>query len=133
MAKITVIGNIGKGGANLRKVNNSGREDFVADFQVAENYKKRNGETITQWHKVTIWRGFAEKLAPYLTEGRKVLVQGTVTAKIRPKKDGTSVAYLDIQAEDITLLDGKKPGGELPAEVMEEVSEEIVEEATPWD
>ena len=125
--KCTFKGNIGKD-AQLRKVHNGDREDSVLSFWVAENKKKRNGEQKTLWHKVTIWRGYAETMAQYLKEGRKVFVTGEGEAKCYTNKQNQIVPYIDVQADEIELLDGKKPEDTPP-----EVEETEVEEGTPWD
>lgn len=114
MAKITFKGNIGKD-AVLRKVQNGDHMDSVLSIWVAENIKKRDGSKKAVWHKVTLWRGFAEALAPYLKAGRRIEVEGrSVKADWYKDRNGAIVPYLDIQADEIELLDGKKPEDDLP-------------------
>lgn len=127
--KITLIGNIGKD-AQLRKVHNGEREDSVLSVWVAENIKKRSGEVTPVWTKVTIWRGYAEAMAQYLTKGRKILVEGTGKPAFYTNKQNQVVPYLDVQASNIELLDGKKPENTPPEE--ESNPEEIAEDAMPW-
>jgi len=125
----TTMGNIGKD-ATLRKVNVNGVETSVCSFWIAENIKKRDNTVRTLWHKVTIWRGYAEAMVQYLKSGRHVYVTGTVEAKTYTSKDNRIVPYIDIQASEIKLLDSKKDD-DVPPET--EVSEENAEEETPWD
>jgi len=123
---ISVIGNIGNG-AELRKVNVNGVETAVCSFWMAENFKKRDGSTKTTWHKVTVWRKYAEVMAQYLTKGRKILVTAeNAEAKTYTDKENRIRPYIDIQASKIELLDGKKP-----EETEPEV--EVEDESTPWD
>ena len=123
---ISVIGNIGNG-AELRKVNVDGVETAVCSFWVAENIKKRDGSVKTTWHKVTIWRKYAEAMAKWLTKGRKILVTAeNAEAKTYTDKENRIRPYIDIQASKIELLDGKKP-----EETEPEV--EVEDESTPWD
>lgn len=123
---ISVIGNIGNG-AELRKVNVNGVETAVCSFWMAENFKKRDGTTKTTWHKVTVWRKYAEVMAQYLTKGRKILVTAeNAEAKTYTDKENRIRPYIDIQASKIELLDGKKP-----EETEPEV--EVEDESTPWD
>lgn len=122
---INLIGNIGKD-AELRKVNVGGVETAVLSFWVAENNRKRDGSQETLWHKVTIWRNYAETMAQYLKSGRKVFVTGTAKADSYTK-DNMVHPYISVQASEIKLLDGKKPEEEVAAD------EEAVEESTPWD
>lgn len=128
--KITVVGNVGKV-EELRKVNNGGREDSVLSFWIAENITKRDGSREARWHKVTLWRKYAETMAKYVTVGRKIMVNASnVKAKAYTNKQSQIVPYIDIQADDVELLD-RKPQEEAPEEV--ETTAEIVEDATPWD
>lgn len=130
--KTTFVGNIGKD-AEIRKVNNAGREDSVCSFWVAENLTKRDGTKKTLWHKVTIWRGYAETMAQYLKAGRKVLIQGTAKANVYTNKANQLVPYIDIQADEITLLDAKR-SEEAPEETTAPAqTQEVVEsEEMPW-
>lgn len=125
--KANFIGNIGKD-AVLRKVHNGDREDSVLSIWVAENNKKRDGSTKTEWHKVTIWRGYAETMAQYLKAGRKVYVEGTAKASSYTTQDNRIVPYVDVQASELRLLDSR-PDEEVPPEVTEEATES---EETPF-
>ena len=125
-----LTGNVGKVDA-LRKVKNGEREDSVLSFWVAENYTKRDGSKQARWHKVTIWRGYADTMAKYLTVGRKIQVTAeNVQAKAYTNKQNQIVPYIDIQANKVELLD-RKPQEEAPEEA--ETVAEIVEDGTPWD
>ena len=134
MANISFDGNIGKT-AELRTVQNGERQDSVTSIWVAENKKKRDkktGEMITvaKWHKVTLWRGFAESLAPYLTAGRHVLVEGDGFATHYVNRANQIVDYIDVTASKLKLLD-RKAGEDVPDGNGEENEPVVVE--TPWD
>lgn len=111
MAKITVKGYIGKD-AELRTANVGDVQTSVCDFWVGENVKKRSGETKTIWHKVTIWRKYAETMAPYLKSGRKVQVEGFAEPKQYTTRENVITPYISIQADDIDLLDAPKTESE---------------------
>jgi single-strand DNA-binding protein len=119
------MGNIGKD-AQLRKVKVGENEVSVLSVWVAENIKKRDGSTKAIWHKVTIWRGYAEAMAQYLKSGRLVFVTGTAEAKSYTTQDNRLVPYIDVQASEIKLLDGKKPEEDVPPEAA------ATDEETPW-
>lgn len=126
--KITFKGNIGKD-AVLRTVTNGDRQDSVCDIWVAENIRSRNSDTQkTLWHKVTIWRKYAETMAQYLKTGRKIEVSGNAEAKYYTTKDGRIMPYVAVQNAEIEFLD--RPVTEQPPEVAEEPE---VEEGYPWD
>ena len=120
--KTTFIGNVGKD-AVLRKVNNGDRQDSVLSIWVAENIPKRDGSTKTEWHKVTIWRGYAETMAQYLKAGRKVYVEGTAKANSYTTQDNRIVPYIDVQATELKLLDSK-PKEDVPPETADTDSED---------
>lgn len=122
---ITFMGNIGKD-AQLRKVKVGENEVSVLSVWVAENIKKRDGSTRAVWHKVTIWRGYAEAMAQYLKSGRLVFVTGTAEAKSYTTQDNRLVPYIDVQASEIKLLDAKKPEEDVPPEAA------VTDEETPW-
>ena len=130
---ITVKGNTNKG-AELRKVHNGDREDSVLSFWLAENIKKRDGSVKTLWHKVTVWRGYADTIARLLGgESRKALVTGTGEAKTYTTRDNRIMPYIDIQATEVEFLDDKRPE-QVPPEVEGNAEEgfEAVETA-PWE
>lgn len=131
MAKITVKGNIGKD-AVLRTVTNGDREDSVCSIWICENVKKRDGSYKPVWHKVTIWRKYAEVMAKYLKAGRKVEVTGrSVKADWYKDRNGAVVPFLDIQAEEIDLLDSKRPEEDVPPETAGEEEDPLA--GTPFD
>ena len=109
MAKITVKGFIGAD-AELRTVGEEGNTYSVCDFRICDNVKLRNGTTRAVWYKVTIWRKYAEVMAPLLKSGRKVQVEGTIVdePKVYMTKDNQARAYVNIQGDDIDLLDAPK-------------------------
>jgi len=126
---ITFDGNIGKD-ATLRTVKVGGEDTKVCSFWVAENISKRDGSNKTLWHKVTIWRGYAEKMAQYLKKGRHVLVEGYAEAKTYTTQDNRIVPYIDVQpgiGGKMKLLD-KNTAEEVPPE-----AEAAADMETPWD
>jgi single-stranded DNA-binding protein len=134
MATITFDGNVGKT-AELRTVKVNGADTKVCSFWVGENISKRDGSKKTIWHKVTLWRGYAEKMAQYLTTGRHVLVEGYAEAKTYTTKDNRIVPYMDVQpgiGGKVKLLD-RKNDDELPPETEEATEPTVSEEEAPWD
>ena len=118
--KINFKGYVGKD-AELRKVMIDKTETSVCDVWVAENIGR--GETKkTEWHKVTLWRGYAEKMAPWLTKGRRVEVTGAGTAKAYTTKAGQIVPYIQVsvangEVEFLDLPDKQDKAPEPEAEV----------------
>lgn len=138
--RVEFSGNIGKD-AQIKKVQNGDRQDSVVTIWVAENLKKRDGSTKTLWHKVTIWRGYADSLAPYLKAGRKIQVHGkmqaasyTRTVTENGKTTQQIVPYADVQADEITLLDRPETEDVPPTETTEATAEaaDVEVSDTPW-
>lgn len=101
--KVTFKGNIGRD-AQLRKFG-EGENDFVCSFPVGEHIKTASG-TKTVWRTVTIWRSYAKAMAPWLTKGRKVFIEGKVTDKVDIyTRNNTTTATIVVYADDIDLLD----------------------------
>jgi len=99
-----------------------------------ESYNGRNWE-ITTWWRVTCWRGLAETVNSYLSKGRQVFVEGTVSGEasdgtLNPRvwsgQDGVARASFELTAQTIKFLGGREesagasPMGEPPPEGYEE-------------
>ena len=58
----------------------------VCDLSLATNkfYKDASGEkqTLTEWHRVTVWGNDAENAAQYLSKGRQVYIQGSLKTDV---------------------------------------------------
>lgn len=102
MQKITFIGNLCHD-PQLRTTDNG---TAVCSFTVAVNrrFKDQNGETVTDFFRVTTWRQLAESCGKYLTKGRKVAVIGELQARMYDGKDGEKRMSLDVQADEVEFL-----------------------------
>ena len=87
----------------------------VANFSVATNRKWTNADSTpgeeTCWFRVTTWGRLAEVCNEYLTKGRQVLVEGTMTPdadtggpKVWTRKDGTAGASFEVRASVVKFL-----------------------------
>ncbi len=104
--KVILVGNLGRDAET--KFTSSGVA--VTRFSVAtmERWKdKQTGEwkEETEWHNVTQWR--AENLAPYLTKGKQVYVEGKMKTRSY-EKDGEKRYSTEVVADDVVLLGGGK-------------------------
>jgi single-strand DNA-binding protein len=124
--EIRFDGNLGKD-AVIGLVGEAEHQYSRCYFWVAENVQKRDNTTKTLWHKVTIWRGFAEKMAEYLKKGRHVWVEGTAEAKFYTDNNNAIRPYIDVQASKIRFMD-EKPADQTPPEEAT-----VTEDETPWD
>jgi single-strand DNA-binding protein len=109
MIKMQIIGRLGKD-CVVNTVNGKN----VINFSVAhsEKYKDSQG---TQQEK-TIWVDCAywtdrTAVAPYLTKGTMVFVEGQPEARSFQRNDGTPGASLSLRVRDLQLLGGRSDSG----------------------
>lgn len=89
----------------------------VANLTVAVNDRRRNKQTgewedVPQWVDCTLLGTRAEKLAPYLTKGTKVSIQGKLHYSSW-EKDGQKRSKLDVTIDEIEFMsrDSQQQGG----------------------
>ena len=58
---------------------------------------------------MVLWRG--ENVAPYLTKGKQVYVEGRLQTRSYDDKDGKKVWTTEVVADDVILLGGRGEGG----------------------
>lgn len=96
-------------GADERSFGYVGNGQARANFSIAVNHSKKNGE---QWvdevdyFSITVWGKTAENLKPYLTKGKQVCVVGHLKQD-RWEKDGQKQSRVSIVADNVQLLGGK--------------------------
>ena len=108
--KVILVGNLGKDAET--KFTPGGAA--VTTFSVATTRRwkdQQSGEfkEETEWSRVTLWR--AENVAPYLTKGKQVYVEGRLHTRSYDDKDGKKVYATDVVADDVILLGGKGSEG----------------------
>jgi single-strand DNA-binding protein len=118
MIKMQVIGNLGKD-CVVNTVNGKN----VINFTVAhtEKYKDSQGnqQEKTTWVDCAYWSD-RTAIAPYLTKGQKVYVEGSPEVRSFTRNDGTSGASLSLRVRDVELLGsrgetGGRSEGPMPA------------------
>ncbi|MBI3473239.1 MAG: single-stranded DNA-binding protein [Candidatus Solibacter usitatus] len=82
----------------------------VASFTLATNRRwkdQQSGEwkEETDWHNIVYWR--AENIAPYLTKGTQVYVEGRLQTRNYENKEGRKVYVTEVVADDLLLLGGR--------------------------
>lgn len=99
MQTIIIAGNVG----NVKEVRDVG-DDCVLNFSIAvDNGKDKNGERReSTWFDCSLWGKRARSLAPYITTGSKLTVQGRPTARAHDGK-----AYLGVNVSDLTFMSSK--------------------------
>jgi single-strand DNA-binding protein len=111
--QVTLMGNLTRD-PELRQIP-SGQS--VCSFSLALNrsYKDASGEwqEATDFVDVVAWAALGERVAQYLTKGRRCLVQGRLQSR-NWEQDGQKRNKVEVLANDVTFLDGN-PNGDNPA------------------
>lgn len=106
MIKLQVIGRLGKD-CVVNTVNGKN----VINFTVAHSEKFRdsqgNNQEKTTWVDCAYWTD-RTAVAPYLTKGQQVYVEGTPEVRTFTRNDGTSGATLSMRVREVQLLGGRE-------------------------
>src|SRR5437764_2985719 len=104
--KVILIGHLGRDA----ETSYTASQVAVTKFSVATSRRwkdQQSGEwkEETDWSRVTLWRG--ENVAPYLTKGKQVYVEGRLQTRSYDDKDGKKVWATDVVADEVILLGGR--------------------------
>jgi len=87
----------------------------VTSFSLALNraYKDSGGEwqEVTDYIDCVCWGPLAERVAQYLSKGRRCLVQGRLQSRSW-EQDGNKRSKVEVLANDVTFLDSRGAGGD---------------------
>lgn len=108
--KVILVGHLGKDAET--KFTPSGAS--VSNFTLATSRRWKDQQTNdwkeeTDWHNIVLWR--AENLAPYLTKGKQVYVEGRLQTRSYDDKEGKKRYFTEVVADDVILLGGRGEGG----------------------
>jgi len=108
--KVILIGHLGRDAETAYTAS----QVAVTKFSVATNRRWKDQATgewkeETDWSRVVLWRG--ENVAPYLTKGTQVYVEGRLQTRSYDDKDGKKVWATDVIAEEVILLGGRGQAG----------------------
>jgi len=70
---------------------------------VARGFKREDG---TDWINCSLFGERAEKLAPYLIKGTKVLVEGVIRINLY-EKDGAKKSFTEVLVNNVEFIGGK--------------------------
>ena len=86
----------------------------VAKFGIAVNrrFSNADGERVTDFFNVVVWRTQAENCAKYLKKGSKVAVVGELQNRTYEAQDGTKRYVTEIQADEVEFLSARQAGDE---------------------
>jgi single-strand DNA-binding protein len=105
--KVILVGNLGRD-ADLRTTPN-GSAVSTLSLATSEQWNDKQGQRQekTEWHRVVVWGKQAESLAPYLTKGTQIYVEGRLSTRKWEDKEGQERYTTEIKADRITLLGGR--------------------------
>lgn len=87
----------------------------VTNFSLALNsaYRDQNDQwqEKTDFVDVVCWAQLAERVAQYMSKGRRCLVQGRLQSR-NWEQDGQKRSKVEVLANDVTFLDGGGAGGQ---------------------
>ena len=114
MNKVILIGRVGADAKVSRF--DSGAVSMTFSLATTERRKDKDGNKHedTQWHNVVMWGDRAEKLAPFITKGLLLCVEGSVRYR-SSDKDGQKRYFTDIACREIEFLSSKRQEGAQPA------------------
>ena len=92
------IGRIGKDCKTITGAHGT----FIAVDMAVDDYSK--GQNITTWVRVRSSRENHIRLAEYLTKGRLILVEGTISTSQWQDRQGESHTQISINADSIAML-----------------------------
>jgi single-strand DNA-binding protein len=91
----------------------------VTSFSLALNrsYKDSNGDwqEATDYIDIVCWGPLAERVAQYLSKGRRCLVQGRLQSRSW-EQEGQKRSKVEVLANDVTFLDSRGENGERSSE-----------------
>lgn len=109
--QVTLMGNLTRD-PELRQTPNG---QNVTSFSLALNrsYKDASGEwqEATDYIDMVCWGPLAERVAQYLSKGRRCLVQGRLQSRSW-EQDGQKRSKVEVLANDVTFLDSRGEGGD---------------------
>lgn len=109
--QVTLMGNLTRD-PELRQTPNG---QTVTNFSLALNrsYKDQSGEwqEVTDYVDIVCWGPLAERVAQYLSKGRRCLVQGRLQSRSW-EQDGQKRNKVEVLASDVTFLDSRGGGGD---------------------
>lgn len=107
--KVMLIGNAGKD----PEINVTPSGVKVAQFRIAtsETWKDKDGalQEHTDWHTVIAWRGLADVVERLVRRGSRLYVEGKIQSRSFDDRDGNKRYVTEIIAENLLVLDAKKP------------------------
>lgn len=111
--KVILIGHLGRDAETNFTPSGIARSKFsVATNRRVKDQQSGEWREETNWTNVVLWRG--ENVAPYLTKGKQLYVEGRIESRSYDDKEGKKVYVTEVVADEVILLSnrGGEGGGE---------------------
>ena len=94
---------------DFRKASN-GTSILTFRIALSESFKTSDGRIVDRddWFTIVAWRNLADVSNKILKKGSKVFVEGVLRSRTIQFRSGQKVQKVEVVAENIILLDGKK-------------------------
>jgi len=83
----------------------------VCNLSVATSRKDKNGQDVTQWHRVSCFGKTADNVAKYLAKGSLVHIQGEITYSKYTDREGVQRYGTNIVAFRVLFLESRNVRG----------------------
>lgn len=124
MNKLFLIGNLTKD----PEISQTQNGLTICKFGIAVNRPyQTNGEKVTDFFSITVWRTLADNCGKYLKKGSKVAVTAQLQNHSYEDRDGNKRSRNDIIAESVEFLSSVKNDAQDRQEppVLEEIDEDL--------
>jgi single-strand DNA-binding protein len=110
--KVILIGNVGT--EPVLRSTPSGVPITFFRLATSEFYRDKDGKPSerTDWHTIVAWRGLAEITTKIIKKGSRVFVEGSLHSRDITEKNGTRKQVVEVVADNILILDGKRDRAE---------------------
>ena len=103
----------------LRELQNGVKHCRIS-IAVQRPFRAANGDVLTDFFTVTLWRGLAENVFSHCKTGSLVIVKGRLENNNYTNKEGQQVYANDIIAERLIYLSSNNKTDEIESEDLEE-------------
>ena len=82
----------------------------VARLSLATDRRRKNGESVTDWHTVIVWDKLAEAVNQYVSKGQRIYVEGRLMQNSWTGDDGQRRYRTEVHAQEVVFLDSSRSG-----------------------
>ena len=101
--RVELLGRVGKE-PEMRYTSNG---TAVTNLSLATDRPRKDGESTTEWHRVTCWAKLAETINQYVAKGDRLYVTGRLVYDSYEAEDGQRRYYTEVHARDVVFLDSR--------------------------